>query len=449
MACTHDQVLLAGEELANHYRFLLPALQIQTILEKTTRKKMSQTLDTLSESLENTFKEMINRLQSQGGDRARLIHKALMWISNANRKLKVRELCQALAIEKNSESLDEDDIPISEHIVRFSCGLIVIDQKSSEIRLMHSSLQTYLEVHQKDLFAEAHEIMANVCLTALTFDASYKNNAQPESLLQDLSVGLQRNPLLRSLTSDPESARQDVEARLNEFPFLRYAAIHWGYHERQVVNTSNTDLAFRYLDSQSCLRSACQIGGYEDSYEINGTWRYAAQETREALHILAFFGLHRLATTYLQRDTSRINNQDSRGNTALIIAAREGHLNCVRVLAEFGANIQLSKTVAVRAPRTALVVAASRGNDPVVKYLIHRQFGEQPIRDCSDRFARLTALQASVEAGMSNHDSTVEILRNAGCHVLSESPDDSFLARRRRKLVLKGFDLYKDHYGSQ
>lgn len=411
---------------------------------------MSETIDTLSEGLDNAFKEMLDRVQSQGGDRARLSHQALMWISHANRKLKVKELRQALAIKKGDQALDEDDLPIPEHIVQFSCGLIVIDQKSSEIRLMHSLLQEYLEVHQKDLFAGAHETMASICLTALTFGASSGKGVQPGSLSQDLSASSQRYPLLRSFTSDAESARQDVEARLKKIPFLRYAAIHWGHHERQAVNTSNTDLVFRFLRSQSCLRSSCLIGGYEESYEINGRWYYKPKETREALHTLAFFGLHTLATTYLQQDASRINNQDSRGNAALIIAAREGHLDCVRVLDDFGADIHLNKRSRVRLPRTALVVAASRGNDSVVEYLINRQFGEQRICDCTDWIARMTALHAWAEASKSHHKSTVEIFRNAGCDLILKSPDDNFLTQQAKHLVVRaGFRVYKDVTGSK
>ena len=444
MACMHDQISVAREGLTNNHRFLLPALQIQTILEKTTRSKMRQTIDQMSEGLDDTFQEMLNRVKSQGGDRATLSFQALMWISNANRKLKVEELRQALAIKPGDESLDEDDLPIAEHIVHFSCGLVVIDQNSSEIRLMHALLQEYLEAHQKDLFAGAHEKMACVCLTALTFGASSGKDNQPESMFGNLSTSIQNNLVLGSLVNDAESAKQAVEARLDEIAFLRYAAIQWGHHERKAAGTSNTELAFQFLGSQSCLRSACQIGGYEKSYKVNGTWRYRQQETREALHTLAFFGLDRLARIYLEQDASRINNQDSRGNTALIIAAREGHLDVVKVLDEFGADIRLNKTSMIGAPRTALVIAASRGNDSIVEYLIKRQFGEQRIYDCTDLIARATALQASAEASISKHLSTVELFRNAGCDVISESSDDNFLSLQVKQLMVRGFDAWKD-----
>lgn len=399
----------------------------------------------MSEDLHDTFKEMMDRLQSQGSSRANLSRRALMWISNASRTLRVQELCQALAIKANDPSLDEDNLPLAKHIVQFCVGLVVIDGKSSEIRLMHSSLQEYLRDHQKDLFAGAHETLASICLTALTFGVAADEDVETGSRIRNLGASFQCIPLLRDVTIDAESARKDVETRLNKLPFLRYAAMHWGDHERESTNSSNHTLAFRFLNSQRCLKSACQIDGYENSYLINQTWKYAPQETREALHTLAFFGLHDLTTAYLQKDPSRINHKDSRGNSALTIAAREGHLDCMKVLDEFGADIQSSKSSRMGIPRTPLVVAASRGNDSVVEWLINKQFGNQRIYECADPITRASAVLASAEASLSKHDSTIAILKNAGCDLISESPDDSLLTQQVKQIVLRGWGIYQEY----
>jgi len=53
----------------------------------------------------------LGRIKRQGEEKARLGMTALMWISHAERPLKVDELCHALGVEIGSPDIDDDNAP--------------------------------------------------------------------------------------------------------------------------------------------------------------------------------------------------------------------------------------------------------------------------------------------------------------------------------------------------
>lgn len=63
---------------------------------------------------------------------------------------------------------------------------------------------------------------------------------------------------------------------------------------------------------------------------------------------------------------SMINTGDNRGDTALILSARNGHLDCVTYLVEQGANLNAQN----KRGDTALIESAFNGHLAIVKYLV-------------------------------------------------------------------------------
>jgi ankyrin repeat protein len=63
------------------------------------------------------------------------------------------------------------------------------------------------------------------------------------------------------------------------------------------------------------------------------------------------------------------NEQDSRGMTALMIAAERGHTAIVQTLLDQGADIQAKEA---RQGRTALFLAVAHGHTPVVQALLSK-----------------------------------------------------------------------------
>ena len=143
-------------------------MNIDVILQETTihrrRQKLSRIIDGLG--LEGAYGETLGRIKRQGGGRARLGMAALMWVSHSERPLKVDALCHALGVEIGSPDLDDDNVPSIETLLSCCQGLVAVDKEASTIRLIHFTLQEYLQAHP-ELFGAAHSEMAETCLNYL------------------------------------------------------------------------------------------------------------------------------------------------------------------------------------------------------------------------------------------------------------------------------------------
>jgi hypothetical protein len=72
----------------------------------------------------------------------------LAWILCAHRPLSTLELLHALAIEPGDTEIDEDNILETEQLITMYAGLVTIDKQSDNIRLIHYTMQEYLQRNQ-------------------------------------------------------------------------------------------------------------------------------------------------------------------------------------------------------------------------------------------------------------------------------------------------------------
>jgi len=144
--------------------------------------------------LGGAYAETLDRIKGQGEEESGLGMAALMWISHAERPLKVDELCHALGVEIGSADLDGDNVPSIGTVLACCQGLVSVNKEASTVRLIHVTLQEYLRAHPK-LFDGAHSRMAEACL-------SFLNSHQVKAL----STSPFRNP-------------QDT-------PFLKYSSLY-------------------------------------------------------------------------------------------------------------------------------------------------------------------------------------------------------------------------------
>ncbi|KAF1970704.1 hypothetical protein BU23DRAFT_537789 [Bimuria novae-zelandiae CBS 107.79] len=209
--------------------FLLARLHTDSLLDKRTVKEVKLTLDRLSKgsaALNDAYNETIQRIDGQlDGDKERA-KKVLSWITYARRPLTTTELCCALAVEPDEAELDPENMPDVEDLLSMCAGLIIVDQESAIVRLVHYTTQEYFERIRETWYSSAPLHIASACLTYLSFDL-FKTG---------------------SCSSDKE-----FKERLEESKFLDYAAKYWGEHVVKVESDACT-LACSFL-SDSCLLS--------------------------------------------------------------------------------------------------------------------------------------------------------------------------------------------------
>jgi hypothetical protein len=214
---------------------------------KLTLAKLSKGLP----ALEEAYKEAIQRIEGQLRRDCELAKKVLSWITYAKRPLTTAEMCCALAVEPDYVELDPDNIPDVEDLLSVCAGLVVVDQESAVIRLVHYTTQEYFE-HIRDLWnPDARLHIASTCLTYLSFSI--------------FNTG--------SCSSDKE-----LEERLQKHAFLDYAAKHWGEHAG-TVEDQICELACSFLPNPGLVSCATQAlcyrnnvyRGYSQEYPKNYT----------------------------------------------------------------------------------------------------------------------------------------------------------------------------------
>ena len=299
------------------------------------RKKLDE--KTNGDGLGGAYTETISWIQAQPESRSRLRMDILMWVSHAGRPLYVDELCHAFGVEGSSD-LDIENIPAIETLLACSLGLVVVEDSSSTVRLVHYTLQEYL-TNNTDLFPNPHSIIAEVCLTHLDFP-----HARSFS------------PTLHSI---PPTA-----------PFVEYASCYWGTHARLETIESVKNLALKLLDGynrhiSSKVLLLHSVRAEEQPFDRDDTPRGFT-----GLHGAAYFGCVEITVALLETNKVDLQATDFSGNVAIAWASRRGHEGVVRVLLERSdLNSNKSGTGYGSAP---LLWAAHNRHEGVVRILLER-----------------------------------------------------------------------------
>ena len=316
-------------------RFLLVSLNIDAILEETTIHRRRQKLGAMTDGLGlgDAYGATLGRIKRQGGEKARLGMATLMWISHSERPLKTSELCHALAVEIGSLNLNTDNVPSINTLLACCQGLIMVEKEASTVRLIHFTLQEYLRAHP-DLFTAAHAVMAETCL-------SYLNSQEVKACSTGPSPGLQVTP------------------------FLEYSSVYWGVHAKRDLSDSAKLLVLKLFDdynrhiSTKILIKGQNMSGV-DVDRFSGF---------SGLHCASFFGIVEIVAVLIQMGCCDINQTDSRGNTPLIWAARNGHKGVVKILLE---RDDVNPDKQDNDGRTPFWIAATEGHEGVVNILLGR-----------------------------------------------------------------------------
>jgi hypothetical protein len=156
-------------------RLLLPAIQIQKVLEASTSSRRKSALDTIPTKLDDAFGITIDRIKEQLKEKAEQAMEVLKWILLAKRQLKVDELLHALSASTGGSYFDWGDLLPSRSLTEWCLGLVTIDTDTdtgtSTIRFVHKSFFEYLNVPQNldKYFKDGHKEIAKTCLTYMSF----------------------------------------------------------------------------------------------------------------------------------------------------------------------------------------------------------------------------------------------------------------------------------------
>ncbi|KAJ7284859.1 hypothetical protein C8J57DRAFT_1289674 [Mycena rebaudengoi] len=272
--------------------FLLPVLQLRTILKEATLGEMEDRLADLSHGLNDAFADTVSRIQRLPESRSRLSMAALMWLTHTPRALTESELSDALAVRSGQKVLNVKYRPTTKMILECCQGLVVVDAKGY-VHLAHYAIHEYMRDHSGQLFPRAQATMALTCLRYLLCENFQDGPWQAESL----------------------------ESRMYQFPFLDYSSI--GTETDEEVWAA----LLEFFASPPAMSTANQ-----GKAVLEGIQRFGA------LHHASRHGLERAVSRLLEDGNHDVNVLTKMGLTPIIAAAAAGHTHTMRRLLAKGAD---------------------------------------------------------------------------------------------------------------
>ena len=316
-------------------RFLLARLHLDSLIAKTTLRKVRSALKSLPEELDGMYDQVLERIRNQGPERAELALKVLGWIRYAARPLTLLEIQHALAIEPGDACFDEDGIPKMELVLSVCAGIVTV-RENHIMGLVHYTAQEYLERRAFDYLPNAQTEIARACLTYISFDEFAQGPCLDDEIF---------------------------ELRLKDYPLLQYASKYWPHHGRGDPEKEIKADALEFLRQGPMLMSSIQVLHAPDLHTKNYSQKYI--HAVGSLWFAASFGLSYLATALLD-DGAAIEAEDSRGQRPLHRASSNGYREIVNLLLDHGAEIEAQDDLGC----TPLLWAAAHGHLEIAQSLI-------------------------------------------------------------------------------
>jgi ankyrin repeat protein len=284
---------------------------MKTILGQTNRRQVLQALEKLPRGLSENLSFTMDRIKSQHAEsdtKAQLALSVLMWLSTVKRPLNARELQQAVAVPPGGEEMDD---LIDEMSFVDSCfGLVVIDPGTDIIRLVHFSVNEFLDARRHEFFPEADGTLALSCMSYI---------------------------LIQSPAFPTDGSDEVLDLFSIQQPFLEYASTYWGIHAATCFNLAVRCKVYELCQAQlasNMWTRVVQLKQKKMTSTDNKEWIAAAKYVAPGLsevHLSAIYDIPDLGMDALKQKHRDINAPDSKMRTPLMIAAALGREELVEL----------------------------------------------------------------------------------------------------------------------
>ena len=345
-------------------KFLYAKLYMDSLKAKQTLYEIGETLDNFPDELEQIYEQAMERVRRQEdrSDRA-LGLKTLALVVCAHRCLSLSELQHVLAIGPGDTSFNKKMDYDKEDILLSTTGLITIDSDDA-VRLVHLTLQIYLDDIREDWSPEMEVEMANACLTCLNYDIFSKPCLYPE----------------------------EFDAKKEENPFIAYTSQFWGDHVRDAgPNPDLRDRTVRFVSRPFRIDAYIQAAWFTNN-GADSSWD--VRRDIDGRHVCAWFGLSTIISGLEQLEKDIDVQEQTYGQTPLMYACRKGHVKVVREILDLGASVNLVSAL----DRTALLEAVAQNHEEVVAVLLDRNELDLNTINLKDRSR--SALMVAADLGL-------------------------------------------------
>ena len=213
---------------------------MDSLATKRTPRAVQQALQNLPTEIGDMYDQAMERIEATNEDDRKIAMNFLLWIAFSTRPLSVAEVEHATSTTADSSGIDPDEIVNASDLTSMCAGLVIIDA-SDIVRLVHFSAQNYFRENREKWFSNGDLILAQNCLTYVTFKA------------------FENGPCSGSTESE------DLKKRLIQYPLLEYCCCCWGIHASRALQQDElTNPVLDFLNSKPHLDSAVQALWYSD-----------------------------------------------------------------------------------------------------------------------------------------------------------------------------------------
>ncbi|KAF6747117.1 hypothetical protein DFP72DRAFT_611641 [Ephemerocybe angulata] len=334
--------------------FLVARLQMDGVLEKgRSVSTLLKALDQLPSGVDEMYKHTLERINAQPDEDVSIAHRVFIWLLYSSRNLSLLELQHALAVSFEDEAYDPIDIVPGSMILSMCGGFVTVEEKGekegesdeygnrSYLRFIHYTTHDFLKTVVFFKFPSPHSYLAVTCLIYLRQLGGKLQEWEREED-EDLAFGLY----------------------FESNPFLSYADTNWGVH---AAKSQGTGLLHPFI--QTFLTGCARHDGLYNH-------KFAGEETSNGpsfratpLHLAAMYGLvdvinakvlpyaplprefggetpfhyaaqfnQPLALKALRGQYTGVNAVSEGGKTALMLAQKHGHEECVETLISTGVD---------------------------------------------------------------------------------------------------------------
>lgn len=276
-----------------------------------------------------------------------LVAAILRWVFAARRPLYLHELSIALKLPIHNPA---DPIGLLEQGIA-ACREMIAVNEDQAVNTVHSSAKDFLTGNSPQLVNDPDLFRFRVCTEEVDREIAYFClDYLEQGCLQDGPISYQEN-----------SDRYDK--RVNQFPFLPYAALFWPDHLRSASNAF-LNLFSPFFRAESAIRKS-----WWHTYWVatSGKAKFLAPRNFTLLHLAAYLNLRTLAEQLEHRGGlhSRLDKIDSHGGSPLAYAVERGHVSMFDFLIERGAKQDNNHG------ETLLEKACRKGQINIVEHLLN------------------------------------------------------------------------------
>lgn len=311
------------------------------------KRALDKALESLPETLHKTYDRIFQNIDFQDKQKAR---RALIWLAFSKRPLEIEEVANAAVLDPQElTTFDHDGRFFDPNSILEILGSLVTpssedNQRKGIVKLAHFSVQDYL------------------------VSDSFKSSEASESGMIDIVPDhfIAKTCLQYIFYYDESDLKEISKKDLETFPLLEYACRFWYIHTNAILSEIEkpTDSILKLFLSETALISWIRV-----HIPVPGASFLFKELVNIAtpLHYASTVGLDTVIPLLLEKGAD-VDAKTETGETALQLAAKNGHAAVASLLLDGGADVDSEDLLG----KTPLYWAATRNDFLVVKLLLAR-----------------------------------------------------------------------------